>query len=118
MHKPPCLYLNEHISPRLAAQLRRYGFDATSSQESGMLSQSDEEQLVRAVSRQRAIVTFNFTDYAVLHDQYLADNKEHFGIILSTAERMAVLLHGLLRLLNTVSAEELKNQIRWLNEFK
>jgi len=24
----------------------------------------------------------------------------------------------LLRLLNTLSAEELKNQIRWLNEFK
>jgi hypothetical protein len=25
----PRLYLNEHLSPRLAAQLRRYGFDVT-----------------------------------------------------------------------------------------
>lgn len=33
-------------------------------------------------------------------------------------EHLSVLFHRLLRLLNTVSAEELKNQIRWLNEFK
>ena len=33
---PPKLYLNEHLSPRLAAQLWQYGFDVTSTLESGL----------------------------------------------------------------------------------
>ncbi len=37
---PPKLYLNEHLSPRLAAQLRRHGFDVLSSQEVQLLLQT------------------------------------------------------------------------------
>ena len=118
LHNPPKLYLNEHLSPRLAVQLRRYGFDAVSSQEAGKLSHDDEAQFAWAVSEQRAIVTFNFADFSELHERSIEEGKEHFGIILSTAETVAVLLHRLLRLLNSLSADELKNQIRWLNEFK
>jgi hypothetical protein len=83
-----------------------------------MLSQNDEEQLAWSVSQERAIVTFNFADFAKLHDLYLSDGKEHFGIILSTAEPIAVMLHRLLRLLNSLSADDLKGQLRWLNEYK
>jgi hypothetical protein len=71
-----------------------------------------------AVSEQRAIVTFNFSDFVVLNENYVAQGKDHWGIILSSAESMSVLLHRLLKLLNSVSASELKNQVRWLNEFK
>jgi hypothetical protein len=38
--------------------------------------------------------------------------------LLSTEETISVLRRRLLRLLNAVTAEELKNQMRWLNEFK
>ncbi|MCK6566950.1 MAG: hypothetical protein HUU12_05045 [Anaerolineales bacterium] len=48
----------------------------------------------------------------------MTEGKEHWGIILSNREPIGELLRRILRLLNTVSAEELKNQIRWLNEFK
>ncbi len=34
---PPKLHLNEHLSPRLAAQLRKHGFDVISSQEADLL---------------------------------------------------------------------------------
>jgi predicted nuclease of predicted toxin-antitoxin system len=115
---PPKLYLNEHLSPRLVAQLRQYGFDVTSTLELGMVEADDDEQLAYAASQQRAIVTFNHKDFAVRHAQYLAEGKEHWGIILSTQESTDVIRRRLLRLLNTLSAEELKNQIRWLNEFK
>lgn len=117
-HNPAKLYLNEHLSPRIARELRKYGFDAISSQETQMLSRDDEEQFAWAASEGRAIVTFNFSDFVVLHERYLAQGKTHSGIVFSTAETVAVLLHRLLRLLNSVSAEELKNQIRWLNEYK
>ena len=115
---PPRLYLNEHLSPRLAEQLRQYGFDVTSTFESGMGEADDDEQLAWAVSEQRVIVTFNHKDFAVRHERYITKGKAHWGIVLSTEESTDVLRRRLLRLLNTLSAEELKNQIRWLNEFK
>lgn len=115
---PPKLHLNEHLSPRLAEQLREYGFDVTSTVELGMVEADDDEQLAYAAQEQRAIVTFNHKDFAPRHDQYLANGKDHWGIILSTEENPSVLRHRLLRLLNTLTAEELKNQVRWLNEFK
>lgn len=115
---PPRLHLNEHISPRLAAQLRRYGFDVISSQEAGILSETDSEQLTQAIIEQRAIVTFNVVDFVSLHNDYLSQGKEHWGIIFSTEETINILRHRLLRLLNSTSADELKNQIRWLNQFR
>jgi predicted nuclease of predicted toxin-antitoxin system len=115
---PPKLYLNEHLSPRLAAQLRQYGFDVTSTLESGMVEADDDEQLAHAASEQRAIVTFNHKDFAIRHAQYIAEGKEHWGIVLSTEETTSVLRRRLLRLLNTLTAKELKNQICWLNDFK
>jgi predicted nuclease of predicted toxin-antitoxin system len=99
---PPKLYLNEHLSPRLATQLRSYGFDVTSSHGARMLSSADDEQFDLAVSEQRAIVTFNFSDFVELHETYIADGKEHWRIILSTEERTGTLVHRLLRLLNSV----------------
>lgn len=83
-----------------------------------MLSDDDSAQLAYAASQQRAILTFNFNDFVALHEHYVAEGKEHWGIVLSTEEPISVLMHRLLRLLNSVSAEELKNQIRWLNEFR
>lgn len=115
---PPKLHLNEHLSPRLAAQLRKHGFDVTSTLELGMVEDDDEVQLAFAASQQRALVTFNHQDLAPLHKQYIAEGKEHWGIILSTEENIGVLSRRLLRLLNTLSENDLKNQIRWLNEFK
>jgi len=114
----PKLHLNEHLSPRLAAQLRRYGFDVTSSQESLSLADDDSAQLAYSASERRAILTFNFTDFVLLHESYVAQGRDHWGIVLSTEESISVLMHRLLRLLNSVSADELKNQIRWLNEFR
>jgi len=115
---PPKLHLNEHLSPRLAGQLRTYGFDVTSTLELDMVEADDDEQLAYAASNQRAIVTFNHTDFAVRHARYLAEGKDHWGIVLSTEETIDALRRRLLRLLNTLSSEALKNQIRWLNEFK
>jgi len=83
-----------------------------------MIAAPDDIQLARAASEHRAILTFNIGDFAVLHDQYMAEGKEHWGIILSNREPIGELLRRILRMLNSVSAEELKNQVRWLNEFK
>jgi hypothetical protein len=89
-----------------------------SSQETDLLSASDVVQLAHAASEHRAILTFNIGDFALLHEQYTAEGKEHWGIIFSNREPIGELLRRILRLLNSVSADELKNQVRWLSEFK
>jgi hypothetical protein len=83
-----------------------------------MLMEPDSRQLAFAVSEQRAILTFNVDDFIALHNEYLSAKKGHWGIILSTRVSIKVLLHRLLRLLDTLSAEELRDQLRWLNDFK
>ena len=77
---PPKLHLNEHLSPRLATQLRQYGFDITSTVELDMLGVDDSEHLTYAASAQRALVTFNHKDFVLLHEQYRANAKEHWGL--------------------------------------
>lgn len=114
----PKLHLNEHISWHLAVQLRNHGFDVSSTTELEMDAESDDAQLAFAVSQQRAIVSMNHKHFGPLHDQYISEGIEHWGIVLSTEEPIPVLRHRLLKLLNTLSAAELKSQVRWLNEFK
>jgi hypothetical protein len=46
------------------------------------------------------------------------EGRDHWGIILSTEETPDLRRRRLLRLLNSVSADNLHNQIRWLNEFR
>ena len=65
----PKLHLNEHLSPRLAEQLRQYGFDVTSTVEQDLVAADDDEQLAFAATHQRAIVTFNHKDFAEGHDR-------------------------------------------------
>jgi hypothetical protein len=102
----------------LAEQLRKHGFDVVTSQEAGKLTATDDEQFDYAIADRRAILTFNVHDFALLHERSIAESREHWGIIFSTSESLGVLLRRLVRLLNTVSTEELRNQTRWLNEFK
>ncbi len=83
-----------------------------------MRETDDEEQLSFAVIEQRAIVTFNHKHFSVLHQRYLSEGKDHWGIIFSTEETLDVLRRRLLRLLNSNSEEDLKNKIYWLNEYK
>lgn len=118
LHNAPKLHLDEHLSPRLSVQLRQYGFDVVCSHEVNLLSESDEKQMAFAVSENRALVTANFSDFVFLHEHYLAMNKIHWGIVLSTQEPVPILLRRLLRFLNTIKADELMNTIRWLNEFR
>ena len=49
----------------------------TSSRGARMLSSGDDEQFALAASEQRAIVTFNVSDFVELHERYIASGKEH-----------------------------------------
>jgi predicted nuclease of predicted toxin-antitoxin system len=112
------LYLNENISWRVARSLREYGYDVISSHEAKMDQSNDPEQFSYAIKQKRAVVTNNFRDFIVLDEIYNHQGKIHYGIIFTTKYTLSTLIKRLKKLLQTVSEEEMINQIRWLNEFE
>ncbi len=115
------LYLDRHIKKQLVVDLRQRGFDVLSTEEAGMDMASDEDQLAFAVKQDRTILTFNIRDFAPLHDQWLADARPHAGIIVSQqlgSRHYGVLLARMLRLLDQMIAEEMRNNFVHLEQFK
>ena len=108
------LYLDEDIHKLVAEAMRLRGFDVVSVFEAGLCGLDDSEQLAHAATEHRAIVTFNIADYVKLHLEYLASGKEHYGIILSEQISIGEIIRRLLALLNKFTADELKNNLWWL----
>jgi len=112
------LYLDEDVHKRVAAALRLRQFDVISAHEIGRWGLTDEEQLTLATAEQRALFTFNTPDYLRLHLDWQQHGKEHYGIIVSDQLSIGETVRRLLNLLNRVTADEMRNDIRWLQAFK
>jgi hypothetical protein len=111
------LYADEDVHKAFAKEIRRHGFDATSADEENQREVSDEKQLEYATSLGRAILTHNRQDYAPLHEQWLSEGRQHSGIILSTQIPLGELLRRTLRFLDQVTSDEMRNNLRHLNDF-
>ena len=46
--------------------------------------------------------------------EYLRENKEHYGIIIATRQNEYITLKRLLKILDNISADEMKNQLRYI----
>lgn len=112
------LYLDEDVHKRVAYALRLRHFDVISAHEVGRWGFSDEEQLTYAATEGRALFTYNAVDYLQLHLEWLHRGKEHYGIVVSDQLPIGETIRRLLNLLNRVTADEMRNEIRWLQAFK
>ena len=112
------LYLDEDVHKRVATAIRLRGFDVVSAHEVGHWGFSDEEQLTYAAMEGRAIFTYNSADYLQLHLDWLQRGKEHFGIIVSDQLPIGETVRRLLNMLNRVTADEMRNEICWLQSLK
>ncbi len=111
-------YLDTDIAVALAEQLRHNGFDAISARELGQHEWSDAEHLAYAVSQERAIVTRNRDDFLRLYDEYWQAGKTHYGVIIVTHLEVGELLRRMLTLLDSVTADEMMNTVRYLAEYR
>jgi predicted nuclease of predicted toxin-antitoxin system len=110
------LWLDEDVRPALGEILRQRGYDAVHVLELERTGKTDAEQLDYAISQERAILTHNVKDFTRLDRQNRNNGKEHFGILLSDQVPLRELLRRSLRFLGRRTAEEVKNNIFWLNQ--
>ncbi len=67
-----------------------------------------------AVNRQETLLTHNRADFEVLARTYLAMGQLHYGIIIATRHPPYEIVRSLLLILNQVTADEMKDQLRYI----
>jgi len=104
------------MSHALVRGLRARGVDVVTAFEEGMIEREDEEHLEFAAEKQRVLYSFNVADFYHLHSKYLAEGKEHAGLILTRQQQLTIgeQLRRLLRLIAKVPADEMKNRVEFL----
>jgi predicted nuclease of predicted toxin-antitoxin system len=108
------LYLDEDVDVLIAQLLRARGFVVVTTQETGQLRNNDAEQLAYAVSQHKTLLTHNRVDFEALVQTYFAAGQPHDGIIVAVRRPPQEIARRLLRILNSVTAEEMQNQVRYI----
>lgn len=114
------LYLDEDIQKQaLILALRNSGIDVLTTSEANRVSYLDEEQLIWATEQGRVIYSFNRRDFSSLHSQFLAEDRNHAGIILAQQQRYSVgeQMRVIMNLMATKSAEEMINNLEYLGAY-
>lgn len=77
------LLLDEMNSWRIAAELRKRGYDVVAVKRDRLELESriDPTVLEAATAEQRAVVTNNVRDYRVAHERMRARGEHHYGVI-------------------------------------
>ena len=109
------LYFDEDVSQGIVENLHTRGLDVRSALDANLLGKSDQVQILYAVSQKRTIVTHNRDDFEAEHRKFLEEGLKHYGIVI--AKRRAsdeLVVANLIKLLNTVTAEDMENQLRYI----
>jgi hypothetical protein len=113
----PSLYLDEDtMATALVIALRARGADVKTVIDAGLRGKDDRAQLEWAAENNRALYTFNVSDFCKLHREYLDQGMEHAGIIVVPRQRYDVKqqIRLLSKLLNTNSSQEMRNRLHFL----
>jgi predicted nuclease of predicted toxin-antitoxin system len=110
------LYLDADVDVKLAANLRRAGYDCVSARDVGNAA-LDDETLVFATNEGRVLFTHNIQDFVPIFKDWWHANRNHPGIVVSQQIPLGELQRRVMRLLDTITADEMANNLRNLAEF-
>jgi len=113
----PILYLDHDVHLYFVAALRRHGYEAHSAQEYNNQEASDKEQLTFATNRDWTLLSYNLSDFSNLHRSWIAQSKEHAGILLAAQFNPARTLRRLLNLLFLADPKDLQNRCLFLGSW-
>lgn len=109
------LYFDEDVSANIVENLRQRGFDVLSARDAKRLQLDDEAQMDFAAAEGRTFFTHNRYDFEQQHRRYLEANLHHHGIIVAARRPNETIIVGkLLALLNSVTADEMIDQLRYV----
>jgi hypothetical protein len=108
------LYLDEDVDVLIAELIRARGFSATTTVEAGQLHNDDDAQLAYAVSHDKTFVTHNRADFETRAQVYFEGGQAHPGIIIAVRRSPYELAQRLLVILNNITADEIRNQVRYI----
>ena len=111
------LYVDADITRRLARALRERGYDVLSAHEAGNADASDLEQMAFAVAEDRALLTCNSSDFTAIFEDYWYADRTHNGVIVSEQLELGEMIRRVARLLDTVDADDMRNNWKNLAEF-
>lgn len=108
------LLLDEDVHLALGVALRNRGVDVIHVQELDRKGCSDRAQLIYAVETQRCLYSFNVKDFVVLHNSYLEQELEHWGIAVSQQLPVGESLRRILKMLQQISQDDIKTELIFL----
>jgi Domain of unknown function (DUF5615) len=109
------LYFDEDVEIEIPLRLAGRGWDVSWARQAGALHRSDQEQITLAISQRRAIVTHNRHDFEQLHSDYLSTGRTHYGIVVARFRfNLGDTVNRLLVLLDSFTADEMANQLRYV----
>ena len=111
------LYLDEDVHTYIAHALRLRGWQALTTEEAQRRSATDQDQIHFATQNGRTIMTYNVRDFPRLHYESIASGEGHSGIIVVKREDPSRNIRALLNLLNILSAEAMRGQLVYLNNW-
>ena len=111
------LYLDEDVHTFIAHALRLRGWDVLTTQEAEQRESDDPEQIIFATNRGYAILSYNIRDFPRLHYEWVTSGRTHAGIIVATQDNPRRNLRALFNLLDTLSAETMRNKLVYLNNW-
>ena len=77
------LLLDEHLSPRIAVELRRTGHDVIAiAERPDLRGRSDEDAIDASAAERRSFVTFDVVDHLRIHGTAVRLRRPHPGLVL------------------------------------
>ena len=115
------LYMDEDsMDQSLVRALIARNVDVTTALTEKMIEQPDRKHLDYAASQSRTLYTFNVGDFFQLHEEYISQDKTHFGIILAPQQRYSVgeQMRRLMTIIATKTSDEMKNRVEFLSNWQ
>jgi hypothetical protein len=103
----------------LVQALRTRGVDVTTANLENMIHRTDPEHLEYATTQGRVLYSFNVQDYMKIHTQYLMEERQHTGIILSLQQQYSIgeQMRRLLKIMSAKTAADLQNTVEFLSRW-
>lgn len=103
----------------LVRALRERGVDVTTTSEAKLNELGDEEQLTWTTDHDRALVTYNASDFCRLHMEFLNNGQHHAGIVIAEQQKLPIgeMMRRLLRLRAVLDSDVMRDRLEFLNNW-